>query len=58
MIDLTTGKVSEATRDRVARAIYNTMPVGVRSWEDAPAYTRDRCFQIADAAIAELASIE
>jgi hypothetical protein len=38
--------------ERVARAIYDTMPVGERGWDDAPAYTATRCREIARAAIA------
>lgn len=40
------------SEDVVAAAIYMTMPVGERSWEDAPLYTRERCLTCARAAIA------
>lgn len=41
-------------REQIARAIYATLPVGERGWEDAPKYTRDRCLICADAALATI----
>ena len=37
-----------------ARSIYETMPVGERLWEHAPAFTRARCFICAEAALTAL----
>jgi hypothetical protein len=48
---------SEATVERVARAIYETDPIGVRPWEDAPATTREDCFVCARAAIAAMGQV-
>jgi hypothetical protein len=46
--------MSEILEPLIARAIYETMPVGERGWEDAPALTRDRCFVCARAALAAI----
>ena len=40
--------------ERVARAIYETDPVGVRPWEDAPTSNREDCIVCARAAIAAM----
>ncbi len=42
----------EALVERVARAIYDALPFGVWTWEDAPASTREDCLVCARAAIA------
>ncbi len=59
MSDLTTGPASEATRERVARAIYMAhWRAGLLRWEDVHQMVRDWVLAQADAVIAELASIE
>lgn len=40
--------------ERVARAIYETDPVGVRPWADAPTSNREDCLVCARAAIAAM----
>jgi hypothetical protein len=40
--------------ERMARAIYETDPVGVRPWADAPASNREDCLACARAAIEPL----
>lgn len=40
--------------ERVAKAIYETDPVGVRPWEDAPVSNRERCLMCVRVAIAAM----
>lgn len=40
--------------ERVARAIYDINPIGVRAWEDAPTSIREDCLACARAAIAAM----
>ena len=40
--------------ERVARAVYEVAPIGVRLWEDAPGATRDHWCRVARAAIAAM----